>query len=116
MKDALGHGSNGRGGGDATPAHMLGMKAALAAKENGTFDQYGRNPQAGYMVGGAGRSRYTGAWTDDKTGTRYVEKSTHVNSEVLARSMGRMRNQISVYDLGRQHEIATHGNGNWTPH
>lgn len=117
MKDALGHGSDARGAAGAAgdAAHQRGIAEALRSKQDGTFDQYGRTPAQGFMVGGAAHSRYTGAWTDSASGKRYVEKSNRVNSEVLARSMGRMRNQIAVWDLGRQREIKTGGNGNWKP-
>ena len=39
------------------------------------------------------------------------EKSTRVNSEALARSLGRMRDQISVYDLKGGRELKTGGSG-----
>lgn len=115
MKDAGGHGS---------VAHQSGVNAVGAkpvtprgvpATGDGTFDRYGKTPTEGYMVGGALHSRYTGAWTDTSTGKRYVEQSTRVSSAPLARSLGRMRNQISAWDLARSREIKTGGTGVWTP-
>jgi hypothetical protein len=78
----------------------------------GTYDRYGVTPHEGYMVGGAPpNSRYTGIWTDPQTGKRYVEKSTRVNSAPLARSLGRRRNQIAVWNLAAGREIPTGGTG-----
>lgn len=98
-------------------AHQRGV-AKLAPNLNspppdGTYDRYHTNVSGGYMVGGAPQhgTRYTGVWTDKATGKTYREKSQRVNSEVLARSMGRMRNQIAVWDVKRKREIHTGGTG-----
>jgi hypothetical protein len=95
-------------------AHQTGVNN-VGKVADGTYDQFGHSPQSGYMVGGAAGGRYTGAWTDPATGKLYVEKSTRVNSPALAKSLGRMRNQISVWDLKRSREIKTGGNGVWSP-
>lgn len=116
MKDALGHGSDPRGA--LAQGHSKSAPVAVhggMVRPDGTYDSYGITPTTGYMVGGALHSRYTGEWTDPATGKHYSEKSTHVDSETLARSMGHMRNQISVYDLGRHREIQTGGTGIYTP-
>ena len=64
------------------------------------------------MVGGGdAKSRYVGRWTDPKTGQTYVEKSTHVANAAQAMSLGRTRNQISIYDLANKRTIGTGGNG-----
>jgi hypothetical protein len=64
------------------------------------------------MVGGADQgSRYTGRWTDPATGKVYIEKSTHVAGAAQAMSLGRTRNQISIYDLANKRTIGTGGNG-----
>lgn len=90
---------------------------ALSATADGTYDRFGRNPTTGFMVGGAQErgARYTGVWTDTKTGTTYREKSNRVNSAVLAKSLSRRRNQIATYDLGHHREINTGGTGAYTP-
>lgn len=69
----------------------------------------GKAPGGGYQVGGAGK--YLGGWTDPATGKRYVEKSTNVKGEALARSLGRRRNQISIYDHKSGRTISTGGTG-----
>lgn len=117
MKDALGHGSSGSGEAhvhDIAAQHGIGT--GHLSRPDGTYDAFHHDPTSGYMVGGAAHSRYTGEWTDPKTGQHYSEKSTRVNSEVLARSLGRQRNQISVYDLNRGRTISTGGTGKWRPH
>src|ERR1700722_2280187 len=102
---------NGPGAVVAPPAgaHSVGSHPPA----DGTSDRYHVVPREGVMVGGAPEhgSRYSGVWRDPKTGTVYREKSTRVSSPVLAKSLGRMRNQISVFDLARQRTINTGGNG-----
>jgi uncharacterized protein (DUF2147 family) len=82
------------------------------ATKDGTTDAFGVRPTSGYMVGGGdAHSRYTGRWTDPVSGKTYTEKSTRASSGVLAKSLGRMRNQISVYDLANRRVIGTGGDG-----
>lgn len=102
----------------AAGAHArMDALSAAAHQPDGTYDRFGRNPKSGFMVGGAQEhgARYTGVWTDSKSGVTYREKSNRVNSEVLAKSLSRRRNQIATYDLGRGREINTGGTGAYTP-
>lgn len=104
------HDDHGRfASGDGSPTGHAGN----VQNKDGTFDRFKVTPTKGYMVGGAAEkgSRYTGRWTDPATGKLYVEKSTRVSSGVLAKSMGRMRNQISVWDLAKNRAINTGGTG-----
>jgi hypothetical protein len=106
------------GGSGAAAAHArMDHLTATAHQADGTYDRFGRNPKTGFMVGGAPDrgSRYTGVWTDKASGVTYREKSNRVNSETLARSLSRRRNQIATYDLGRGREINTGGTGAYTP-
>lgn len=100
-------------GAAATHARMDQM----SAQADGTYDRFGRNPKSGFMVGGAEErgARYTGVWTDQKSGITYREKSNRVNSATLAKSLGRRRNQIAVYDLKGGREVNTSGSGAYTP-
>jgi hypothetical protein len=93
--------------------HAHTRSVGTHAPADGTSDRFNVTPHSGFMVGGAPEhgSRYTGRWTDPATGKTYVEKSTRANSGVLAKSLGRMRNQISVYDLARSRTVNTGGNG-----
>lgn len=88
-----------------------------AHQADGTYDRFGRNPNRGFMVGGAQDrgSRYTGVWTDPKSGITYREKSNRVNSATLAKSLGRRRNQIAVWNLGAGKEVSTGGSGAYSP-
>lgn len=103
------------GGGSAADAHA--RMDQLSKRADGTYDRYGRNPNRGFMVGGAVEkgARYEGVWTDPKTGTTYTEKSNRVSSQALAKSLGRRRNQIAVWDLGKGREVNTGGSGAYTP-
>jgi hypothetical protein len=78
---------------------------------DGTHDQYNTIPKSGFMVGGAVKSRYTGSWRDPASGVLCVEKSNRVTNLEQAKSLGRQRNQISIYDIERGRTIPTGGNG-----
>jgi hypothetical protein len=97
-KDAQGHGSNSRG--------------------DGTFDKRtGVQPKTGIMVGrGKGAGKYTGVWTDPKTGQHYVENTNRFREMTLAKSAARQRNQVAIYDIGSRRTIQTGGTGEISAH
>jgi hypothetical protein len=112
-RDEIGRFAAGNGARSPVARHAGRASVGTHPSKDGTTDAYGKPPASGFMVGGAPEhgSRYTGQWTDPKTGKVYVEKSTRASSATLAKSMGRMRNQISVYDLANRRTIGTGGTG-----
>jgi hypothetical protein len=111
-RDEIGRWTQGNGARSPIARHAGRASIGTHPSKDGTSDRYGVAPTSGIMVGGADpHSRYTGKWTDPATGREYIEKSTRANSDVLARSLGRMRNQISVYDLARSRTVNTGGDG-----
>ena len=113
-RDAHGRFSSVSGTNGIVAAHQKRVEAIMQRMGDASYTvdpHTGKHPQEGYMVGGGGR--YVGGWTDPRTGKRYVERSTRVSPghEALAKSLGRMRNQISIWDLKRHREIRTGGTG-----
>jgi hypothetical protein len=93
-------------------AHAGNQSVGTHVSASGDFtrDARGHEPTSGYQVAGAG-GKYTGQWTDPRTGKVYRERSTNVASLPLAKSMGRRLNQIAIWDNAKHREIPTGGTG-----
>lgn len=104
----------------------------IESPEGGTVGRDGRDtPDHGFFVGGHGQpivfsagAEYTadlerqvndwirksnapfiGWWTDEETGKLYLDGSDYVESEFTATQLGRLREEIAVWDIGNEREL-----------
>lgn len=100
--------------------------------EGGTFGRDGRDiPEHGFFVGGHGvpivfsagpdftpdlkrqvwdwvnksNAPYVGWWTDQETGKLYLDGTDWIESEFTASQLGRLREEIAIWDIGNGREL-----------
>lgn len=116
----------------------MDYKALVDTKQGFTVDLLGQSPTSGYIVSLPGYTRridvatfndedvkdyasqyfyelsesgrYIGAWLENNTVWLDISENFHVLE--LAQSVGVERNQIAIWDVVNETEIATGGNGN----
>lgn len=68
------------------------------------------NPKRGYAVAVGeykpeDKPEYVGGWTDEKTGTFYLDSVIILNRLRDAVKLGKRFNQLAIWDFGKQKEI-----------
>lgn len=112
-------------------AYDLAYQLYMMGKNNegGTVPAYGEGlPREGYWVGGKypslvfdsvadldrgeiawwignHRARWYGVWADETDGKIYFDAVTHMNFLHMATGLGKIRGEISIWDIARGEEV-----------